>query len=130
MPVISDLSKAAGGPEITIATLAEKFNTLPEGAKIQPFLKAIKRSSSSSPVKCDGAERCGVEIGSFELLKNRAATTTVSARQRELDDRHEARRRGGTYAPNAAGGHRATIAGKDTSEAAGDPGHDLEGQVA
>ena len=31
MPVISDLSKAAGGSEITIATLAETFNTIARG---------------------------------------------------------------------------------------------------
>ena len=54
VPVISDLSKAAGGSEITIATLAEKFNTLPEGAKIQPFLKAIKLVKQLLAVKCDG----------------------------------------------------------------------------
>ena len=35
MPVISDLSKAAGGDAVTIATLAEKFNTLPGGAEDQ-----------------------------------------------------------------------------------------------
>ena len=58
MPVISDLSKAAGGDEITIATLAEKFNTLPGGAKIQPFLDAIKTVKQLLAVKC--TDTCGV----------------------------------------------------------------------
>ena len=42
MPVISDLSVAAGGDEITIATLAEKFSTLAKGPRIKPFLDAIR----------------------------------------------------------------------------------------
>ena len=42
MPVISDLSKAAGGDEVTIATLAETFSTIAGGPKIKPFLDAIK----------------------------------------------------------------------------------------
>ena len=80
VPVISDLSKAAGGSEITIATLAEKFNTLPEGAKIQPFLKAIKLVKQLLAVKCEGGEdTCGVLIGSFTLNRDRVATTTASA---------------------------------------------------
>ena len=54
VPVISDLSKAAGGSEITIATLAENFNTLPRAPKIQPFLKAIKLVKQLLAVKCEG----------------------------------------------------------------------------
>ena len=80
MPVISDLSKAAGGKEVTIATLAETFNTLPSGPKIKPFLDAIKLVKKLQEVKCDGGiETCGVEIGSFNLLAARAATTSASA---------------------------------------------------
>lgn len=88
MPVISDLSKAAGGGEVTIATLAEKFNTLPGGAKIKPFLDAIKTVKQLlAGVKCDkdfdldgdvDEADCGVRIGSFSLLSDRVATTATS----------------------------------------------------
>ncbi|MCW2753904.1 MAG: hypothetical protein JWQ32_1315 [Marmoricola sp.] len=79
MPVISDLSKAAGGDDITIATLAETFSTIAGGPKIKPFLDAIKTVKQFlAGVKCDGAN-CGVDIGSFELDPGRAATTSVSA---------------------------------------------------
>ena len=78
MPVISDLSKAAGGKEVTIASLADTFNTLPGGAKIQPFLKAIKTVKTlRERVKC--TDSCGINIGSFNLLATRAATTGASA---------------------------------------------------
>ena len=121
VPVISDLSKAAGGSEITIATLAEKFNTLPDGAKIQPFLKAIKLVKQLLTVKCDGDEDvCGVEIGSFELNKDRVATTTASAGNAKsmIDTKPVAD--GGTYAPNKAADTQ--IAGKDASKQLATPG--------
>ena len=78
MPVISDLSKAAGGKAVTIASLADTFNTLPGGAKIKPFLDAIKTVKMlRERVKC--TTECGINIGSFNLLAARAATTSASA---------------------------------------------------
>jgi Ca2+-binding RTX toxin-like protein len=77
MPVISDLSKAAGGKAVTIASLGETFNTLPGGAKIKPFLDAIKTIKALTSVRCTEAD-CGVEIGSFKLDRTRVATTSVS----------------------------------------------------
>ena len=113
VPVISDLSKAAGGTEITIATLAEKFNTLPQGAKIQPFLKAVKLVKQLSTVKCDGGEAaCGVLIGSFELNKDRVAATTASA--------GSAKSMIGTTTPNTAA--NTEIAGKDKTGQLATPG--------
>ncbi len=80
MPVISDLSKAAGGKEVTIASLAETFNTLPQGARIKPFLDAIKTIKALTTVNCSGgAAQCGVVIGSFDLSPGRVATTSASA---------------------------------------------------
>ncbi|PKH40912.1 Ca2+-binding protein, RTX toxin-related [Nocardioides alpinus] len=78
MPVISDLSKAAGGKAVTIASLAETFNTLPGGAQIKPFLDAIKIIKALTAVNCTGAT-CGVVIGSFTLAGPRVATTNATA---------------------------------------------------
>lgn len=76
MPVISDLSKAAGGKAVTIASLAETFNTLPGGPQITPFLDGVKTIKALTNVKCSTS--CGVEIGSFELARTRVATTSAS----------------------------------------------------
>lgn len=82
MPVISDLSTAAGGQPITIATLAETFSTVAGGPRIKPFLDAIKTTKDIlKNVGCDPAKaggQCGVVIGSFTLSKT-VATTRVSA---------------------------------------------------
>jgi Ca2+-binding RTX toxin-like protein len=113
MPVISDLSKAAGGDDITIATLAEKFNTLAGGPKIKPFLDAIKTVKDLlKGVKCDGVD-CGVDIGSFELDPGRTATTSVSAGNAStlIDPAKKA----------ATPGASDAIASKDQSKQLGDP---------
>jgi Ca2+-binding RTX toxin-like protein len=109
MPVISDLSKAAGGDEVTIATLAETFSTIAGGPKIKPFLDAIKTVKQFlAGVKCDGGS-CGVDIGSFELNPGRAATTSVSAgNAKSMIDTDPAK-----YQPNA--GASTAIASKDSS---------------
>lgn len=113
MPVISDLSKAAGGDEITIATLAETFSTVAGGPKIKPFLDAIKTTNDFlKNVKCDAT--CGVDIGSFQLNAARAATTSVSAgNAKSLIDTSPS-----TYKPNA--GASTAIANTDSSHRMGD----------
>ena len=109
MPVISDLSKAAGGDEITIATLAETFSTIAGGPKIKPFLDAIKTVKQFlAGVKCDGGS-CGVDIGSFELNPGRTATTSVSAGSaKSMIDTDPTK-----YQPNS--GASTAIASKDSS---------------
>ncbi len=109
MPVISDLSKAAGGDEVTIATLAETFSTIAGGPKIKPFLDAIKTVKQFlAGVKCDGGS-CGVDIGSFDLSKTKVATTSVSAgNASSLIDKSPS-----TYQPNANAGTQ--VAAKDSS---------------
>ncbi|EAQ00456.1 type I secretion target repeat protein [Janibacter sp. HTCC2649] len=82
MPVISDLSTAAGGQPITIATLAETFSTIAGGPKIKPFLDAIKTTKDFlKNVNCPDATAggCGVNIGSFTLSKTAVTTTRASA---------------------------------------------------
>ena len=116
MPVISDLSKAAGGQAVTIASLGETFNTLPGGPKIQPFLSAIKTVKALQKVKCDGGiETCGVEIGSFNLLPARAASTSASAATANtMIDKTS-----NTYQPTANATN--AIAAKDTTGQLADP---------
>lgn len=98
MPVISDLSKAAGGDEITLATLAETFNTLAGGPKIKPFLDALKTVRQLlAGIECDDSN-CGVNIGSFELLSDRTATTGATAgNAKSLIDKSPS-----TYDPNGS----------------------------
>jgi Ca2+-binding RTX toxin-like protein len=112
MPVISDLSKAAGGDEVTIATLAATFSTIAGGPKIKPFLDAIKTVKDFlANVKC-GAATCGVDIGSFELSRTRVATTSVSAgNATNMIDKTTP----GAYQPNDKATTAAAIADKDTS---------------
>ena len=120
MPVISDLSKAAGGKAVTIASLAETFNTLPGGARIKPFLDAIKTIKALTSVNCTGAtdpvtgeSACGVVIGSFNLSPGRVATTSASA--------GSAKSMMGTQTANPAAASQA-IAAKDTSGNLSTPG--------
>ena len=82
MPVISDLSTAAGGQPITIATLAETFSTVAGGPKIKPFLDAIKTTKDFlKNVNCPDSPKgaCGVNLGSFTLSGAAVTTTRVSA---------------------------------------------------
>lgn len=120
MPVISDLSKAAGGGEVTIATLADKFNTLPGGAKIKPFLNALKTVRGLlNDVKCT-ANDCGVNIGSFNLLASRTATTRATAgTSTALIDKTPATTPGGTYDPKP--GATNAINAKDSSGSLANP---------
>jgi Ca2+-binding RTX toxin-like protein len=108
MPVISDLSVAAGGKPVTIASLGETFNTLPGGAKITPFLNAIKTVKKlKDGVKCSGGlTSCGVDIGSFTLLGARTATTVATT--------GGAKSMMGTTTPNTAASDQ--IAQKDASK--------------
>ena len=67
-------------------------------------------------MKCEaGEDTCGVQIGSFTLDRDRAATTTASAGSaKSMIDT------GGTYAPNTAAATQ--IAAKDTSNQLKTPG--------
>ena len=71
IPVISDLSVAAGGDEVTIATLAEQFSTLAGGPRIGPFLDVVKQVRSLVKSLSCSASTCGVDIGSFSLVTDK-----------------------------------------------------------
>ncbi len=71
IPVISDLSVAAGGDEVTIATLAETFSTLVGGPKIGPFLDVVKQVRELVKNLDCSAATCGITVGSFNLVKSK-----------------------------------------------------------
>ena len=94
MPVISDLSKAAGGDEVTIATLAEKFNTLPGGPKIKPFLDAIKTVKQLLARRQVRRRRqtCGVQHRQLQPARTSDGDDERQRRQRLDAHRPDARR--------------------------------------
>ncbi len=124
MPVISDLSKAAGGKAVTIASLAETFNTLPQGAQFKGFLDAIKTIKALTNVNCPitTPSTCGVLIGSFELKNTRVASTSANpaTATNMIDKTPPAPGEQPKYAPNAAA--TTGITGKDTSGNLSAPG--------
>ncbi len=79
IPVLSDLSKAVGGSDVTIASLAEDFSTLAGGPDIAPFLDVL--NSVNSVVKNLTSGHCAVagetfcvNVGSFKLNAQDATT--------------------------------------------------------
>jgi len=72
IPVLSDLSKAVGGDDVTIASLAAEFNTLAGGPDIQPFIDVLthindvvkKLTSGACP---GGSATFCINVGSFNL---------------------------------------------------------------
>ncbi|MCG6568057.1 calcium-binding protein [Tessaracoccus sp. ZS01] len=77
LPVLSDVSKAAGGGDISLFTLAETFSTLADG----PDLTMVKRITNvitllNSLPECTTS--CWVTIGSFKVLGDDALDTTLT----------------------------------------------------
>ena len=82
IPVLSDLSRLAGGDDVTLVTLAKSFSTLAGGPKFVDFVDTIKaviefinRLPSCTP---DAANDCFVPIGGFEVDGDKALTTSNS----------------------------------------------------
>ena len=79
IPVLSDLSKAVGGSDVTIASLAEDFSTLAGGPDIQPFLDVLTninnvvKSLTSGNCPVTGETFC-INVGSFKLNAQDATT--------------------------------------------------------
>ena len=79
IPVLSDLSHLVGGDDVTIASLAEEFNTLAGGPDIAPFIdvltninkvvKALTGGNCPNP----GDHFC-INVGSFKLNTQIATT--------------------------------------------------------
>lgn len=82
IPVISDLSQAVGGDEVTIATLAQAFSTLAGGPDIQPFLDVLKNVrdllKALNGATCDPNPSPCLNIGSFDIVGAKAITTDAN----------------------------------------------------
>ncbi|MFC7606470.1 hypothetical protein ACFQVD_40860 [Streptosporangium amethystogenes subsp. fukuiense] len=77
IPVLSDLSRAAGGTDVNLITIAEKFNTLGGGMDTEFLTKVVEvtRVLSSLP-DCQGS--IAIPIGSFQVLGGQALNTPNS----------------------------------------------------
>jgi Ca2+-binding RTX toxin-like protein len=81
MPVLSDLSRAVGGDDVTIASLAQTFSTLAGGPDLEPFLNVLKNirtllgalqgDCAPDPSPC-------LTVGSFKLVEGSVATTDAN----------------------------------------------------
>ncbi|MDP3713403.1 MAG: calcium-binding protein [Mycobacteriales bacterium] len=80
VPVLSDLAEAVGGDPITIASLAEAFNTLAGGPDIGPFLEVVKNIRDLLKAiggDCPTDAPC-IDIGDFQLLAPKAVSTDAN----------------------------------------------------
>ncbi len=81
IPVLSDLSRMAGGDDVTLMTLAKSFNTLAGGPKldfvdtIKSVIEFINRLPTCSP---DADNDCYVPLGDFEIAGDKALDTSNS----------------------------------------------------
>ncbi len=79
IPVLSDLSKMAGGDDVTLVTLAKTFNTLAGGPSLDfvDTVKAVIDFINRLPT-CGAGDACFIPIGSFEVLGAKALSTSAS----------------------------------------------------
>ncbi|MEI8408179.1 MULTISPECIES: calcium-binding protein [unclassified Kribbella] len=81
IPVLSDLSRMAGGDDVTLMTLAKAFSTIAGGPKldfvdtIKSVIEFINRLPSCSP---DVDNDCYVPLGDFEIAGDKALDTSNS----------------------------------------------------
>ncbi len=81
LPVLSDLSRAVGGDDVTIASLAAAFSTLVGGPDIQPFLDVVQNVRDLLKLlaaDCPGGATFCVSVGSFKLVKAKSLTTDAN----------------------------------------------------
>ncbi|MGK5740972.1 hypothetical protein [Micromonospora sp. URMC 103] len=90
IPVLSDLSKATGGPDITLVWLAKQFSTLNDGPDLSfvDTVRAVVTFINRIP-DCDAG--CSIPLGQFLVNPDKALTTEVSPASAEsLIDRADA----------------------------------------
>ncbi|MFI7520212.1 hypothetical protein [Micromonospora globbae] len=77
IPVLSDLSKATGGPDITLVWLAKQFSTLNDGPDLEfvDTIRAVVTFVNRIP-DCDAG--CSIPLGQFLVNPEKALTTEVS----------------------------------------------------
>ncbi|GAA1689421.1 hypothetical protein GCM10009745_38180 [Kribbella yunnanensis] len=81
IPVLSDLSRMAGGDDVTLMTLAKAFSTLAGGPKLDfvDTIKAVIEFINRLP-KCEPNVQndCYVPLGDFEIAGDKALSTSNS----------------------------------------------------
>ncbi|TCO47460.1 Ca2+-binding RTX toxin-like protein [Kribbella antiqua] len=79
IPVLSDLSRMAGGDDVTLMTLAKTFSTIAGGPKLEfvDKIKAIIEFINRLP-SCSSSKDCYVPLGEFEIDGDKALTTSNS----------------------------------------------------
>jgi hypothetical protein len=80
IPVLSDLSRMAGGGDVSLMTLAKTFNTLAGGPKLDfvDKIAALTTLINNLPDCGGGGPSCLIPIGSFTVSGDRALATDVS----------------------------------------------------
>jgi Ca2+-binding RTX toxin-like protein len=81
LPVLSDLSRAVGGDDVTIASLAAAFSTIAGGPDLQPFLDVLQNIRDLLRLlaaECPNSETFCVNVGSFKMVKGKALTTDAN----------------------------------------------------
>lgn len=79
IPVLSDLSKLAGGDDVSLMVLAKTFNTMAGG----PDLSFVDRMAALTTLvndlpDCQSGTNCLIPIGSFSVPGDKALATSVS----------------------------------------------------
>ena len=87
MPVISDLSKAAGGKAVTIASLAETFNTLPQGRRSSRSSTRSRPSRHLTGVDSATRARAAASGSAASSCSATRVATTSAVRGHRHDDR-------------------------------------------
>lgn len=82
IPVLSDLSKAAGGPDITLIWLAKTFSTLNGGPKLD-FVDTIRAVVDFVKRVPNCTTTCKIPLGSFNINPERALDTLSSPQAAE-----------------------------------------------
>lgn len=81
IPVLSDLSRMAGGDDVTLMTLAKSFSTLAGGPKLDfvDTIKSVIEFINRLP-SCSAADPhdCYVPLGDFEIAGDKALDTSNS----------------------------------------------------
>ncbi|GAA3713251.1 hypothetical protein GCM10022399_32480 [Terrabacter ginsenosidimutans] len=80
IPVLSDLSRMAGGGDVSLMTLAKTFNTLAGGPKLDfvDKIAALTTLLNNLPDCGGGGPSCLIPIGSFTVSGDKALDTDVS----------------------------------------------------
>lgn len=80
IPVLSDLSRLAGGDDVTLITLAKTFSTLAGGPKLDfvDTIKSVVEFLTRLPSCDEDAKDCYVPLGAFDVDGTKALATSNS----------------------------------------------------